>query len=214
MVLSIAGFLEENLGKKIFIPGYATAECVAPFWKFNREHKGEVYSANGAANLWTNYTKWDSYTRVTGKCNTGDWVIWSGGYGAYTNGGYGHIAMFLELAEPGYAWFASQNPGEFRRQKLSLFGAVGQLRPIGVPQGSSTAVNRTLSGNAFVRAGAGTVHPLAKGYPTYLDKGQIVSVLGYVQTSSKQYPLWVKTVSGFFIWSGNISGGIKGLAKL
>lgn len=217
MSLSIAGFLNANIGKKIYIPGYATAECVAAFWKFNQEHKNERYSANGAFNLWEQSGLpyiWDSYTRIVGTLKHGDWTIWHGGYGAYMNSGYGHVAMYLEDAEPGYAWFASQNPGPFQRVKLSLFGAIGALRANGVPAGTTEIVNRTLSGNAFVRTGAGVVHPLAPAYPSALAKGQTVAVIGYVVTGDRTYPNWVKTKSGFYIWEGNISGGIKGLARV
>lgn len=130
-MVNIDTFLKENLNKKIFIPGYKTAECVAPFWKFNQMHRNESYSANGAVNLWTqngqNYV-WDSYRRVVGTLIRGDWCIWSGSFGAYTNGGYGHVAMYLRDSRPGYAIFASQNPGAFREMELSMHGAIGQLR--------------------------------------------------------------------------------------
>lgn len=218
MSLTISGFLRDFIGKAIYIPGYATAECVAVFWKFNQLHKGETYSANGAFNLWEQNGKpyvWNTYARVTGALRYGDWTIWHGSYGAYMNGGYGHVAMYLEDAEPGFAWFASQNPGPFQRVKLSLFGAVGQLRAIGVLAGDETAlVNRALSGNAFVRTGPGIIHPLAPGYGEPIAKGETVSAMGYVSTSDPVFTNWVKTRSGFFIHESNISGGIKGLTQL
>lgn len=131
-MVNVNAFLKENLNKLIYIPGYKTAECVAPFWKFNRAHEKESYSANGAINLWTQNGLpyiWDTYARMTGNLIPGDWAIWSGSHGAYQNGGYGHVAMYLrDSKRAGYAIFASQNPGAFREMELSLSGTVGHLR--------------------------------------------------------------------------------------
>lgn len=205
-MLTFMSFLNDNLGKSIFIPGYNTAECVAPFWRFNNEHKGEKYSANGASNLWTNYTKWDSYDRITGTLVYGDWLIWSGNSGAYPNGGNGHIAMYLRDSRPGYAIFASQNPGAFREMELSLSGALGALRAKGVSKGGNI-VNRALSGAAYVRTGASVVHSLAPGYPTALPKGTLIACIGKVKGLPPwkgASPVWVKTVSGFYVHSSNV----------
>lgn len=60
----------------------------------------------------------------------GDIASWSGSYGAYTNGGAGHIAIYLS-GNPGSGscTFLSQNPGPARSQPLSVSGIQGWMRP-------------------------------------------------------------------------------------
>lgn len=227
MVSSFKAWLGANLGKQIFIPGYKTAECVAPFWKFNAEHKKESYIAPGAANLWTTTGGaayiWDSYTRISTGFVYGDWVIWAGGWGAYRNGGAGHVAMFIRHTRPGYAMFASQNPGAFREMELSLSGVLGALRAHGVPAGTTAKpagtalVNRKMTQPGMVRTAPNHNAPLAPGYPAALPAGTILAVRGYV-VGTRPYPgqgnAWLRTKSGYYVWIGAIGSSLAGLVKL
>ena len=74
-------FIDTYNGKAVVIPGYATAECVALFWRYNLDvNAGEPYSAPGAANLWTHVSGypylWETYERVAGPPAgpPGDWA--------------------------------------------------------------------------------------------------------------------------------------------
>ena len=61
----------------------------------------------------------------------GDIASWSGSSGAYTNGGYGHIAIYIS-GDPGSGTctFLTQNPGPARMMPLSTSGIQGWMRPI------------------------------------------------------------------------------------
>lgn len=61
----------------------------------------------------------------------GDIASWSGSSGAYTNGGYGHIAIYIS-GDPGSGTctFLTQNPGPARMSPLSTSGIQGWMRPI------------------------------------------------------------------------------------
>lgn len=61
----------------------------------------------------------------------GDIASWSGSYGAYTNGGVGHIAIYIS-GDPGSGTctFLTQNPGPARMMPLSTAGIQGWMRPI------------------------------------------------------------------------------------
>lgn len=238
MITSFKAWIAANVGKTIYIPGYKTAECVAPFWLFNAAHKGESYAAAGACNLWTAANGlpyiWDSYDRIVTGFKYADWVIWSGSYGEYPNGGSGHVALFLRHSRPGYAIFLSQNPGAFREMELSLNGVLGALRAKGVPAAPAippappkpapkpstpAPVNRRVTSTvANVRVGAGTSHGLAPGLAGGLAKGSLVGVIGYTETKTPPYPgttrVWYKTKSGFWMWAGNMELNIKGLVRL
>lgn len=117
-------------------PAYGN-ECVAAFWKFNLEvNRGEGYAAEVANDLFD--LDWETYYKVSPEqqFRPGDWLIWSGVVGAYTNftpslgRGAGHIAMFLRDNGDGTALCASQNPNRFQEMTLSLNGVRGALRMI------------------------------------------------------------------------------------
>ena len=61
----------------------------------------------------------------------GDIASWSGSYGAYTNSGYGHIAIYIS-GDPGSGtcMFLTQNPGPAGMRPLSVAGIQGWMRPI------------------------------------------------------------------------------------
>lgn len=62
----------------------------------------------------------------------GDIMSWSGSGGAYANGGYGHVAIYIS-GDPGSGTVQtlSQNPGPARIQPLSTSGLLGWMRPKG-----------------------------------------------------------------------------------
>lgn len=235
MTLTHESFIAAHAGKTIIIPGYKTGECVAPFWAFNALHKKESYVANGACNLWSQdgvqpYI-WDSYTRVAaGSLAAFDWVIWAGNWGAYPNGGSGHIAYYLRPSQrAGYAWFLSENPGAFREQELSLSGVLGALRANGVPAANpkpappaGVLVNRrvTQAPVAWVRTAPRADAPLAPGLPAGLARGELLAVKGYV-AGADPFPndgvtddAWYVTKSGYYVWANAAENNLKGLPKL
>lgn len=61
----------------------------------------------------------------------GDIMSWSGSGGAYANGGYGHVAIYIS-GNPGSGTVQtlSQNPGPARMQPLSVSGLLGWMRPV------------------------------------------------------------------------------------
>lgn len=122
--VNLTEFVQEHTGRPIYIPGYATAECVALFWAYNTECcSAEAYSAPGANDLWD--LDWDTYTKHLDIANAqdGDVGIWSGTTGAYTNDGAGHVAIFYQGL-----WF-SQNPNPPALLDLDPAGLRGLLRP-------------------------------------------------------------------------------------
>lgn len=228
MALTIQGFINSTAGKSIFIPGYKTAECVAPFWLFNSQHKGERYAAAGACNLYTTANGqpyiWDTYDRIPagGPFRDGDWLIWAGNHGAYPNGGSGHVAMRYGSGAPaGWVDTYSQNPGPFTPRRLSTAGIIGALRARGVPAGAAAAgglVNRTVTQNvAWVRTAPNSGAALAPGLPSGLSRGAVLAVKGYV---AGQDPFntgdnaWYVTKSGFYVWANAAGNSLAGLVKL
>lgn len=69
---------------------------------------------------------------ASAKPRYGDIMSWSGSGGAYANGGYGHIAIYIS-GDPGSGTVQtlSQNPGPARIQPLSTSGLLGWMRPKG-----------------------------------------------------------------------------------
>ena len=61
----------------------------------------------------------------------GDIMSWSGSGGAYANGGYGHVAIYIS-GDPGSGTVMtlSQNPGPAKIQPLSVSGLLGWMRPV------------------------------------------------------------------------------------
>ena len=195
-------------------------QCVSAFWAFNKTvGSGEAYSAVGAINLWTqgglDYV-WETYDRITSGFQYADHIIWSGTKGAYTNDGYGHVAFFSHNSRPGYIWCYSQNPNMFGLIELSTSGIVGALRlkkfrPI--PTGSKLYLKKT-TGVVMVRTSPDGGASLNPHYPDGIAKDVDLSVYGYVVGSTPyagRTNAWLKTISGSYVWAGNVSGEIQGL---
>ena len=132
---SIASFVRFTTGKVLGVPGPYLGQCVMLFKEWNKRNNGaEPYSAEGACNLWTTRGGhpyiWEGYNRIAaGAGRYGDFTIWSGFTGAYPNGGYGHVAMFLKDNGNGTGQFLSCNPGPVSVRTLKLAGILGHLRP-------------------------------------------------------------------------------------
>jgi hypothetical protein len=128
--MGLADFISRYTGRAVILPGYTTAECVAVFSHYNAEAVlGDAYSAPGAQDLWLTNT-WTAYDRVpaTEPAKRGDVVVWSGSFGAYLGGGYGHVAIVL--SDNGATLTTlSQNPNPTGVLELSKYGVLGYLRP-------------------------------------------------------------------------------------
>lgn len=221
MTISVKDFVARNQNKFIYIPGYKTAECVAVFWRFNTDcNKSEPYSANGAADLWN--FPWKTYQKIIGVKNFryGDQIIWSGKTGAYTNGGYGHVATFLQTMPSGFLKVLTQNPGATRIDYLSPLGVLGALRGTGVIAGVSgeTLYNRKVTNAvAYVRTAPRANAPLINGYPEGIAKGATIALKGYVKGQDpygKGDNAWGVTKSGGYVWMNAIGNNITGLPYL
>lgn len=192
-------------------------ECVALFWQFNEDvMTSENYAAVGAINLYTS-NSWSTYTKTTAPAVYGDWTIWSGTYGAYPNGGYGHVAMFISDNGNGTGKFFSQNPNPAQIINLSYSGIVGHLRPkfqdIGYAGDDITPLlesNQRLVGNANVnqRAKADTTSDVVR----IVKANTVETFTGYVRGESvSSNNIWYKDNQGY-CWSGGfVDKSTKGL---
>jgi hypothetical protein len=127
--MGFTDFQDRYLGKYTILPGYSRAECVAIFRHFNTfATHGDPYSAPGAQDLWN--INWTRYDRIPPgePARAGDAAIWSGSFGDYRGGGWGHVAIVL--ADHGDTLTAiSQNPNPAAVMTLTKPGLLGYLRP-------------------------------------------------------------------------------------
>lgn len=221
--LTTQEFIRKYTGNRVYIPGMSTAECVALFWAFNREvNEGEAYSAPGAANLYTTTDGdpyiWDTYDRIPswGLAHSGDWAIWSGVDGPYTNGGNGHVAMAIVNNGDGTGWFFTQNPNAPAIMLLRTEGIIGLLRPRGIEFGTYPPANtRTVDAadGVNVRTGPRTTAPLAYGVAV----GQSLAVVGYVagqDVSGRGDNAWYRLADGNYVWANGAGDDLSGLPFL
>lgn len=128
--MSLSGFIARYEGTYQVLPGYSTAECMAVFSHYNyKVVGGDPYNAPGAQDVWLSNT-WTAYDRIPADqpSQRGDVVLWSGSFGAYQGGGYGHVAIVLE--DHGSTMLTlSQNPTPVVQLELSKSGVLGYLRP-------------------------------------------------------------------------------------
>lgn len=217
-------FIQKYRGKRVYIPGYSTAECVALFWAYNNEvNKGEHYSAPGAWNLWQQGGQpyiWETYERTT-VFTPGAWAIWSGVSGAYPNGGAGHVAQAIRKNSNGTGVFFSQNPGAANQQILSLDGIVGYLVPKGIkfaddPQ-PKIFYRKVTQNVAFVRRSPNSHAAVSPRFPTGISKGSTLAVKGYVAGNDPYGTgdnAWYVTIGNEYVWANAAENNIKGLPKL
>lgn len=129
-LMSLTEFRAKYEGTYQILPGYSTAECMAVFSHYNFQVVGgSGYNAPGAQDVWLSNT-WTVYDRIAADqpAQVGDVALWSGSYGAYRGGGYGHVALVLE--DRGSSLLTlSQNPTPISQQDLSKYGVLGYLRP-------------------------------------------------------------------------------------
>lgn len=127
--MSLAAFLAAFEGTRTILPGYDSAECMAVFSHYHYAAViGRPYSSPGAKDLWPQ--AWDEYDKVPASqpAQLGDVVTWSGAYGAYTGGGFGHVAIVIRDNGDTLDAFG-QNPGAATTLTLSKSGVLGYLRP-------------------------------------------------------------------------------------
>jgi len=216
-------FTAAVMGKTLGIHPYI-GQCVMLFREFNmRYHTNEPYSAEGACNLWTTRGGhpyiWDTYERVPAAAlRHGDWAIWSGFTGAYPNGGYGHVAMFIRDNGNGYGQFLSCNPGPVSERTLALAGILGGLRPkvaaapAKPPAAKPAGVVRTVGAKgAYVRTA-----PRLKGAVKALHKGGVkLTLTGHVagdDATGKGDNAWGEVAGGGYVnLIGLTDGSITGL---
>lgn len=128
--MGLTEFLAIYEGTRTVLPGYSTAECMAIFSHYNYTAVlGDSYSAPGAQDLWLS-NSWTAYDRIPAAqpAQPGDVVIWSGHFGAYQGGGYGHVAIVVKDLGADLAAFG-QNPNAATTLTLSKHGVLGYLRP-------------------------------------------------------------------------------------
>lgn len=117
-------------GRRVILPGYSTAECMAVFSGFHYGAvRGRPYSSPGAKDLWPQ--AWAEYAKIPASepARPGDVAVWSGSFGAYQGNGWGHVA--ITLADRGGTITAlSQNPNPTAVMELSKSGLLGYLRPL------------------------------------------------------------------------------------
>ncbi|WP_157693477.1 CHAP domain-containing protein [Pseudarthrobacter equi] len=133
--MSLAQFIAKYEHTYQVLPGYSTAECMALFSHYNYQLvHGDAYSAPGAQDVWLSNT-WSAYDRIDASqpARRGDVVLWSGSFGAYQGGGYGHVGIVLE-DHGGTLLALSQNPTPIVRLELSKYGVLGYLRPHNLKQ--------------------------------------------------------------------------------
>jgi hypothetical protein len=116
-------------GRRVILPGYSTAECMAVFSGYHYASvRGRPYSSPGAKDLWPQ--AWTEYEKIPASAPTqpGDVAVWSGSFGAYQGGGWGHVAIVL-ADHGGTITALSQNPTPTAVMELSKSGLLGYLRP-------------------------------------------------------------------------------------
>lgn len=116
--------------RSIDVDGAFGAQCYDLAQKYVTDLKGVgMIRANGK-DFWRHPSLTGSFTPVAAGSppRKGDVVSWAGSWGAYPNGGYGHVAIYSHSFK-GTDFFLSQNPGPSRTQPLSRHGVLGWMRP-------------------------------------------------------------------------------------
>lgn len=114
------------------LDGAHDAQCVDGVAKYIQELFGiPMIQANGKdyynhPGLKSRFTAFPGFNNP----RKGDVVTWAGTWGAYPNGGYGHVAVY-DRTEGGTHYFQSQNPTPMVTQPLQVLGIVGIMRPKG-----------------------------------------------------------------------------------
>lgn len=198
-------------------------ECVALFFQYNKDVvSGEAYGAPGAYNLWTTTGGqayiWDTYDRIpnTQHMVYGDVVIWSGSHGAYPNGGWGHVAIYVSDNGNGTGKFFTQNPNPAQVLSLSYNGIVGYLRPKKMsaptpPKPANPASRVVGKSNVNQRAAANTTSEVVRN----IAANTIEIFDGYVIGESVSgVNIWFKDKQGYAWAGGFVNQTTSGLTNL
>ncbi|MCT1879858.1 CHAP domain-containing protein [Kocuria rhizophila] len=126
--------IDNMTGRYIDVDGAFGAQCADVGMQYATDVFGIGMVSGNGTDYWRNAALMPhcDAVPVSQPPRYGDIVSWSGSYGAYTNGGYGHIAIYIS-GDPasGSCMFLSQNPGAARVMPLSTSGIQGWMRPKG-----------------------------------------------------------------------------------
>lgn len=118
-------------GVSIDVDGAYGAQCVDSVQKYASEYYGTPHIQGNGKDWWKHPGLASKFVAVPASQGGrhGDIAVWSGGTGAYINGGYGHVAGPVLEDRGGSLWTYSQNPGANRKMNLSKNGLLGYMRP-------------------------------------------------------------------------------------
>ena len=126
--------IDNMTGRYIDVDGAFGAQCADVGMQYATDVFGIGMVSGNGTDYWRNAALMPhcDAVPVSQPPRYGDIVSWSGSYGAYTNGGYGHIAIYIS-GDPasGSCMFLSQSPGAARVMPLSTSGIQGWMRPKG-----------------------------------------------------------------------------------
>lgn len=224
MTISLQDFINKYNGVYVDFDGAYGAQCADLFNQYTKEVVGgNPYAStyNGAQEIALNgLTFGGVYTHISseGYAKAGDVAVWSGSYGAYLGGGFGHVAIVAADEQPGgiIACF-SQNPNAPRVLNLSTNGCLAYLRPTGAvaPAKPVTAANQRVVGAGVVnyRDGAST----AANIKSTFNPGDVLDFKGFVHGENVSgNDIWyVGAYTGGYAWSGGfLDSSTNGLNDL
>jgi hypothetical protein len=124
--------IESMTGRYIDVDGSFGAQCADVGMQYARDLWGIGMVIGNGTDYWrqSQIAPYCDALPVSASPRYGDIASWSGSYGAYTNGGAGHIAIYIS-GNPGSGacMFLTQNPGPARIMPLSTSGIQGWMRP-------------------------------------------------------------------------------------
>lgn len=116
--------------RSIDVDGAFGAQCVDLTAKYITDLYGIATVRGNGVDYWRHPGLLGKFTPIdVGRApRKGDLASWSGSHGDYTNGGYGHVAIYSHTNK-GVDFYLSQNPGPSRTQPLTRSGLQGWMRP-------------------------------------------------------------------------------------
>lgn len=226
MTMDLQGFINTYNGTYVDYDGAYGAQCADLFNQYTQDVVGgnpHASSYLGAQEIGLNsltfggvYEQYPS--SILGKA--GDVVIWSGSFGAYLGGGYGHVAIMVEdeVEGTGIVRVISQNPGPAHIMNLSTNGCIAYLRPVRAnpaPVKTVTGTNQRAVGGAGVkyRKDSNTGADIIQVF----GPGDVLDFKGFVhgENVSGNDVWFVGAYTGGFAWSGGFDDSTtNGLSDL
>lgn len=199
MGITLNQFVQENVGKKLDVPGGSPNEdllgqCVSLVQQYLYQCLDIPYKARGHAKEWVNLPS-DIAVKVTDGPKSGDMIVWP------TRGeGYGHIAVAISATEifeqNAYPEYVAQRLSFAKAQQRSNYEAYVIMRPtklIEVGEPSTTGVYLNATRQPFrVRTSpvSGTVNHI-------VEVGGRAEVTGFLGIESDGYQ-WLRVKSRNF----------------